>query len=177
VALRRFVPLTLIVLAQPAAAQARSAAVPDYRGFAPGVAYGAFAERARTLAVADPLVCNTSRRTAQLMECGVVIRDPADSARFYLSAFVLEGRVAMVSFGDSGGPSLVDRLRRDLTARFGAGQQTGASTVEWAYGRRVVRYNWRGRGTQRWVYVTLEDRDVTDRITRYVRRAPATTPQ
>jgi hypothetical protein len=34
----------------------------------------------------------------------------------------------------------------------------------------VVRFNWRGRGDQRWVYITLEDRDVTDRISRYVRR-------
>jgi hypothetical protein len=154
-------------LGESAAAQA---AAPAYRGFAPGVRYREFAERARALAVADPLVCNTSRRTAQLMECGVVIRDPADGATFYLSAFVLEGRVAMVSLGDSGGPPLVDRVRRDLVTQFGAGRRTGVGTVEWVYGRRVVRFNWRGRGPQRWVYVTLEDRDVTDRINRYVRR-------
>jgi hypothetical protein len=168
---RRACGIALLALAaagSPAAAQDRA---PAYRGFVPGAPFRDFAERARTLAGPEPLVCNTSRRTANLMECGVLIRDPADDATFYLSAFVLEGRVAMVSLGDSGGPSLVDRVRRDLTARFGAGAATGASTLEWVYGRQVVRFNWRGRGSQRWIYVTLEDRDVTDRIARYARRS------
>ena len=167
----RLLPLTLLVLAPvvgPGAAAQASA--PTYRGFAPGARYREFAERARALAGAGSLVCNTSRRTAQLMECGVAIRDPADGATFYLSAFVLEGRVAMVSLGDSGGPPLVERVRRDLSAHFGAGHRTGVSTVEWVYGRQVVRFNWRGRGAQRWIYITLEDRDVTDRINRYARR-------
>ena len=167
----RLVRLALLVLAPMAGrGAAAQASTPAYRGFAPGVRYREFAERARALAGAGSLVCNTSRRTAQLMECGVAIRDPADGATFYLSAFVLEGRVAMVSLGDSGGPPLVERVRRDLTARFGAGRRTGASTVEWVYGRRVVRFNWRGRGSQRWIYIMLEDRDVTDRINRYVHR-------
>jgi len=167
----RLVPLILLALAHAAGrGSAAQASTPSYRGFVPGVRYREFAERARALAGAGSLVCNTSRRTAQLMECGVAIRDSTDGATFYLSAFVLEGRVAMVSLGDSGGPSLVERVRRDLTARFGAGQRTGVSTVEWVYGRRVVRFNWRGRGSQRWIFVTLEDRDVTDRINRYARR-------
>lgn len=153
--------------AHPAFAQS---AGPAYRGFTPGASYREFAERASALAGTEPLVCNTSRRTAQLMECGAAIQDPTDSASFYLSAFVLEGRVAMVSFGDSGGPPLVERMRRDLKALYGPGRETGVGTVEWTYDRRVVRFNWRGRGTQRWVYLTLEDRDVTDRISRYVRR-------
>src|SRR5437867_2747376 len=95
------------------AAQASSPSPPSYRGFTPGTAYREFATRAHALTRpgADPMVCNTSHKTAQLMECGVVIRDPTDSASFYLSAYVLEGKVAMVSFGDSGGVPLVDRLK------------------------------------------------------------------
>jgi hypothetical protein len=58
-----------------------------------------------------------------------------------------------------------------LTARIGPGAATGVSTMEWVYGRQVVRFNWRGRGSQRWIYITLEDRDVMDRISRYVRRS------
>ena len=49
---------------------------PSYRGFTPGRSYQEFAERARTLSSRDTLRCNTSRKTAQLMECGVMIRDP-----------------------------------------------------------------------------------------------------
>ncbi|HXF94896.1 MAG TPA: hypothetical protein VNI61_02220 [Gemmatimonadales bacterium] len=165
----RVSPVLLGALGLPLALAAQASA-PAYRGFAAGAAYRDFAERARALAWRDPMVCNTSRATAQLMECGVLIQDPADSARFYLSAYVLEGKVALVSFGDSGGAPLVDRVRRDLTARFGPGRRTGPGTVEWAYGRRVVRFNWRGSGPVRWVYITLEDRDVMDRISRYVKR-------
>ena len=143
-----------------------------YRGFAPGAPYREFVERARAVTLKDPLVCNTAKKTAQIMECGVVIRDPADSATFYLSASVIEGRVSMLSFHDSGGPALVDRMRKDLTTRFGPGKRTGRSTIEWAYGRKVIRYNWRGRGNARWIYVSLEDRDVTDRIAKYVQRRP-----
>jgi len=138
-----------------------------YRGFAPGASYREFAEQARRLAVNDPLVCNTPRRTAQLMECGVLIRDPTDSATFYLSAYVIEGRVAHLSFGDSGGPAIVERTRRDLERRFGPGRRTGISTIEWGDGRKVVRFNWRGRGNARWIYILLDDRDVMDRIARY----------
>ncbi len=163
--------LTAVALAAAAPAALCAQDVPAYRGFAPGAPFRDFSERAQTLAGDDPLVCNTSRRTANLMECGVLIRDPQDSAGFYVSAFVLEGRVAMVSLGDSGGPPLVARVRQDLTTKFGPGKATGAGTLEWVYGRQVVRFNWRGRGSQRWIYVTLEDRDVMDRISRYVHRS------
>src|SRR5438128_95705 len=78
-------------------------APPVYRGFSPGMAYRDFATRAQALARRDTLRCNTSKKTAQLMECGVQIRDPSDSTNFYLSAYVIEGKVAMLSFGDSGG--------------------------------------------------------------------------
>src|SRR2546422_6936211 len=56
-------------------------APPSYRGFTPGLSYRAFVDRANALADHDVLACRTSPRTAQLMECGVVIRDPADGAR------------------------------------------------------------------------------------------------
>src|SRR5262245_35576508 len=118
--------------APPAAPTVTAAALiaPAYRGFSPGVSYRDFAARARALQRRDPLVCNTSTKTAQLMECGVLIRDPSDSAGFYLSAYVLEGRVAMVSFGDSGGPQLVERLKLDLTRRFGPPHVTGIRSEE-----------------------------------------------
>jgi hypothetical protein len=144
-----------------------------YRGFAPGAPYREFAERARSLALSDTLRCNTSRNTAQLMECGVMIRDPQDSAKFYLSAYVLEGKIAMVSLTDSGGPRLLERRKADLAARYGKAQRRQLSMWEWSNGRRVVRFNWRGRGQARWISITLRDDDVMDGIARYVRSARA----
>lgn len=142
----------------------------SYRGLAPGRPYREFAERARALAQRDTLRCNTSRKTAQLMECGVMIRDPGDSARFYLSAYVLEGKIAMVSLTDSGGATLVQWARRDLTKRFGPAHRRERSMMEWTSGRRVARLNWRGRGAVRWISITLRDDDVMDRIANYVAR-------
>lgn len=149
---------------------------PVYRGFAPGMSYREFADRARRLSSRDTLRCNTSTNTAQLMECGVTIRDPGDSVRFYLSAYVIEGKVAMVAlydsagFGDNRGGALVDRTKRDLTRTFGRPRPIGKSAWQWSYGRKVVRLSWRGRGPARWVSVTLSDNDVMDGISRYVRR-------
>ncbi len=132
-------------------------APPAYRGFTPGISYRAFIERARALADSDMVRCQTSSHTAQLMECGVVIRDPSDVARFYLSGHFVEGNADVVAlydsagFGDARGVPLVNRTKKDLTR----------------YGRKLVRFNWRGRGTARWISVTLIDRDVMDRIGRY----------
>jgi hypothetical protein len=151
-------------------ALATPAALPSYRGFAPAVSYRDFAERARAVARRDPLTCNTSRRTAQLMECGVVIRDPSDSASFYLSAYILEGRVALLSFGDSGSARLVERMQRELTARYGKPRVTGTGTWEWSAGRQVARFNWRGRGTRRWVFLELRDGAILDSISKYLPR-------
>jgi len=173
--------LTLIcfclAVPQALAAQARTptAAPPVafsaiYRGFSPGRPYREFAELARSLAQRDTLRCNTSRKTAQLMECGVMIRDPADSARFYLSAYVLEGKIAMLSLTDSGGPKLVQWARRDLSKRFGPAHRRERSMMEWTSGKRVARLNWRGRGTARWISITLRDDDVMSRIANYVQR-------
>jgi hypothetical protein len=77
-----------------------------YRGFSLAAPYAEFTLQARALVApgAAPLVCNTSRRTAQLMECGELIRDPADSAQFYLAAYVLEGQVAFLCSGIRAAP-------------------------------------------------------------------------
>jgi hypothetical protein len=171
--------LMLVVQVPPAPSAARPAAPaapvvfsPSYRGFSPGRPYREFAERARSLVHRDTLRCNTSRKTAQLMECGVMIRDPSDSARFYLSAYVLEGKIAMVSLTDSGGPSLVRWARRDLTKRFGAAHRRERSMLEWTSGHRVARLNWRGRGTARWISITLRDDDVMNLIANYIPKRP-----
>ena len=176
--LRRFAGLCAVVLPAILAGQSPlqggtpTNAAMTYRGFSPGVPYREFAAHARAITRrgADPMVCNTSRRTAQLMECGVVIRDPSDSASFYLSAYVLEGKVGYVSFGDSGGPRLVERLKTDLRAHFGPPQAARNGTWQWSRGSQMVRFNWRGRGTARWIYILLQDQTVMDGITRYVGR-------
>lgn len=144
------------------------APLPSYRGFAPAVPYRDFASRARAVAQKDPLVCNTSRRTAQLMECGLLIRDPKDSATFYLSAYILEGRVALLSFGDSGSSALVERMQGELQARYGKPKVTGTGTWEWSAGRQVARFNWRGRGSRRWVFLELRDGAILDSIVKYL---------
>ena len=153
-------------------------ATPAYRGFTPGISYRAFVERARTLADSDVVRCQTSPRTAQVMECGVVIRGPNDASRFYLSAHFIEGNADVVAFydsagfGDKRGVPLVDRTKKELARLFGRPRPIGKSGWEWRYGRRAVRFNWRGRGTARWVSITLMDRDVMDRISAYVKPAP-----
>jgi hypothetical protein len=148
--------------------------LPVYRGFTPGISYRAFTERARALADGDVLRCQTSPRTAQVMECGVLIRGPGDAARFYLSAHFIEGNADVVAFydsagfGDKRGVPLVDRTKRELTGLFGRPRPIGKSGWEWRYGHRAVRLSWRGRGTARWVSITLTDKDVMDRIRAYV---------
>ena len=167
-------PRHLVALLVPAVLAAQTAgppSIPVYRGFSPGMAYRAFADRARALAGREALLCNTSANTAQLMECGVMIRDPADSAHFYLSAYVIEGKIAMVSFYDSGDVRLVERAQRDLVRRFGPAHQRRTGSWEWRTGRRVARLSWTGRGRARWIYVNLTDKDVMDGISRYVPRS------
>jgi hypothetical protein len=143
-----------------------------YRGFVLAAPLGTFTARARALAASDstPLLCNTSRRTAQLMECGVLTFDPADSTRFYVAAYVLEGKVAFLSFGDSGTTAVVDRAQRDLEAHFGRPRASRAGMWEWRSGRQVARLTWRGRGGARWIYIALWDEPLMDRIQRYVPR-------
>jgi hypothetical protein len=156
--------------------------LPVYRGFAPGISYRAFVERAQPLADGDVLRCQTSRRTAQVMECGVVIRGPGEAARCYLSAHFIEGNADVVAFydsagfGDKRGVPLVDHTKQELKGLFGRPRLIGKSAWEWRYGRRLVRFSWRGRGTARWVSITLLDRDVMDRIGAYAKPAASRKP-
>jgi hypothetical protein len=187
----RFALLLILILPSLVAAQVPPSASPSppvsvttgegnaegefaYRGFSLAAPYAEFTLRARALAAPGtaPLVCNTSRRTAQLMECGELIRDPADSAEFYLAAYVLEGQVAFLSFGDSGGAPLVERVQRDLSSRFGRPHASRAGMWEWRAGREFVRLTWRGRGPARWIYISLWDDGLMERIAGYVRRRP-----
>jgi hypothetical protein len=176
------VVLALLTLPLPAAAQGASppavsppAVAPSYRGFVAGATYREFAQRARALqrSVREPLVCTTSRRTAQLMECRVAIRDTTDSAAFELAAHFIDGRAGFISFGDSGGPALVQRMQDELRHLLGAPTSEARGTWEWRTDRRFIRLNWRGRGEARWVYLTLTDLDVLDAVRRYVTPAPA----
>jgi len=159
----------------PTSAAAPASPSPDplaYRGFVLAAPLDSFTVRARALAAADsaPLLCNTSRRTAQLMECGVQTFDPADSARYYVAAYVLEGKVAFLSFGDSGTTTLVDHAQQDLEAHFGRPRASRAGMWEWRSGRQVARLTWRGRGGARWIYIALWDERLLDRIQPYVPR-------
>src|SRR5258707_6096412 len=119
-----------------------------YRGFTPGMSYRDFSAQARALAPTkdDILACQTMRQSAQVMDCGVRMRDPVDSARFYLSANVIEGRTSVISFVDSGKVALVARAQTELRNQLGTPQRRERSMWEWttAGGRRFIRLNWRG---------------------------------
>jgi hypothetical protein len=167
----------VVAAAQVTAPAASTPAHPSaYRGFAVGATYRDFAQRARGLqrSIREPLVCTTSRRTAQLMECRVFIRDTTkrDSAAFELSAHFIDGRAGFISFGDSGGPALVQRMQDELRGVLGAPTSEARGTWEWREGRRFLRLNWRGIGEARWIYLTLTDLDVLDQVRRYVTPAP-----
>jgi hypothetical protein len=139
-----------------------------YRGFTPGMPYREFATRARALTTPnETFACQTMRQTAQVMDCGVRARDPADSAAFYISANVIEGRASVISFVDSGNVTLVKRTQDDLRKRLGAPQRRERSMWEWTKGRRFIRLSWRGGRDWRVISITLNDRDVMDRIARY----------
>jgi len=149
-----------------------------YRGFRPGMTYTDFAERARTLAHNDVLTCQTMRSTAQVMDCGVRARDPADSDDFYLSANVIDGRTSVISLMDSGSVALVKRTQDDMRRQLGPTQRRERSMWEWtsAKGRRFIRLNWRGRAAWRVISITLNDRDVMSHITRYVPKPKQRSP-
>lgn len=171
--MRLFAPALLL----PTLLLAQTVPVPDpptlaYRGFSLTAPYADFLSRARALAVPGTraVMCNTSRRTAQLMECGVSIIDPVDSADLYLAAYVLEGRVGFLSFGDSGTAQLVSAAQRDLVTRLGMPQGTRIGMWEWRRARQRVRLTWRSRGLARWIYIALWDDSVMDRIATYAHR-------
>jgi hypothetical protein len=159
--------LTVALLLAPALLAAQSPSPPapappppgllPYRGFRPGVSAAEFSTRART-----------STRTAQVMECGVVIRDPDDGAEFYLSGHFIDGRADVVSFGDSGTTDLVVRMQRELRARYGPPHPVGTASWQWRQGAQFIRLTWRARGTRRWIFVQLTDTDVMRSIGHYV---------
>lgn len=164
----------------PAAARAPSPAPFAYRGFAPGMAYKDFAAQARSIAHSnrDVLGCQTMQHTAQVMDCGVRVLDPIDSARFYLSGNVIEGKLSVISLFDSGSVALLKRIQADMRQRLGAPQRRERSMWEWSRGggRRFIRLNWRGARDWRVISITLNDRDVMDRIARYRPPAKKRTP-
>ncbi|PYP09887.1 MAG: hypothetical protein DMD59_07360 [Gemmatimonadetes bacterium] len=133
------------------------------------LSYRDFSAQARALAQSndDILACQTMHQTAQVMDCGVRVRDPVDSARFYLSANVIEGRTSVISFVDSGKVALVRRRQDEMRQRLGVPTRRERSMWEWTRGRRFIRLNWRGGRGWRVISITLNDRDVMDRIARY----------
>jgi hypothetical protein len=161
--------LLLLLVQVPRAVPAPLTRPFAYRGFTPGMAYRDFASQARAIAQTnrDILACQTMKRSAQVMDCGVRVRDPVDSARFYLSANVIEGRASVISLMDSGNVALLRRTQDDLRKRLGAPQRRERSMWEWSRGRRFIRLNWRGARDWRVVSITLNDRDVMDQIARY----------
>jgi len=133
------------------------------------MSYRDFSAQARAIAQSnnDILACQTMHQTAQVMDCGVRVRDPVDSSRFYLSANVIEGRTSVISFVDSGKVALVRRTQDDLRRHLGVPQRRERSMWEWTKGRRFIRLNWRGGREWRVISITLNDRDVLARIARY----------
>jgi hypothetical protein len=115
------------------------------------------------------------KSTAQVMDCGVRVRDPSDSAAFYLSANVIEGRTSVISFIDSGKVSLAKQRQTDMRKQLGNPQRRERSMWEWTNGPRFIRLNWRGGKDWRVVSITLNDRDVMNRIASYV-PAPKSKP-
>lgn len=166
--------LLLLLVQAPAAASSPAKPPPParslaYRGFSPGMAYRDFATKARGMAQTnkDVLACQTMHHTAQVMDCAVQVRDPADSARFYLSANVIEGRTSVISLFDSGSVALLKRTQDDMRKKLGAPQRRERSMWEWSHERRFIRLNWRGAKDWRVVSITFNDRDVMDRIAKY----------
>ena len=171
------IPLMLLQAAPAAPAAATRPFA--YRGFTPGMTYRDFATQARGMAPTsnDILACQTMHQTAQVMDCGVRMRDPVDSARFYLSANVIEGRTSVISFVDSGKVALVRQTQDDMRKRLGAPQRKERSMWEWSKGRRFIRLNWRGGSDWRVISITLNDRDVMDRIAHYRPAATQSKPK
>jgi hypothetical protein len=162
-------PAPVALGAQTAPDSAAAARVPSFRGFPAGLSLAYFTTRARALtrSGATPLLCNTATKTAQVMECGVIMHDPADGAEFYVSGHFIDGRADVVSFGDSGSTDLLTRVQHELTIRYGRPGIVGRGVWKWVFGRQFVALTWRTRGPQRWIFVQLTDMDVMSGIHRY----------
>jgi hypothetical protein len=138
----------------------------EYRGLAPGASLSDFARSANTLASQDSLTCRTSAHTAALMECGVTITDGETTPT--LNAFVIGGRIGLLSVTDSGGAALVARWRDALTAAYGPGVMTRRAMIQWASGERVARLTWRASGDVRWISLTLAHEETLAQIERFL---------
>jgi len=170
--------LLLAVLLQAAPANPPATKPLAYRGFSPGMSYREFSGKARAIAQSkdDILACQTMHHTAQVMDCAVRVKD-VDSARFYLSANVIEGRTSVISLFDSGSVALLTRTQDEMRRQLGPPQRRERSMWEWSRERRFIRLNWRGNKDWRVVSITLNDRDVMDKIARYRPPASASKPK
>src|SRR5438093_6027697 len=72
--------------------------------------------------------------------------------------------------------SLLRRRQDDLRAQLGPPQRRERSTWEWTKGRRFIRLSWRGGTGWRVISITLNDRDVMNRIANYVPKPKPRTP-
>ena len=161
---RRLTVATLAALiAAPLAGQSTLA----YRGLEPGIPLTDLSRAVNRLAAGDSLSCRTSPRTAALMECGASIADQGHLLT--LSAFVIEGRVGLLSVTDSGGPDLVARWRQGLASQWGPGIETPRAMVQWVNGSSVARFTWRAAGDARWVSLTLAHDATLARIDQFLR--------
>ena len=84
---------------------------------------------------------------------------------FSLVDFDTEVRAAR--FLQSEFPRLVERIQRELRATMGPPHAAARGTWQWKNGRRILKLNWRGRGSARWIYVQMEDGDLLARISHY----------
>lgn len=151
------------LIATPLAGQSTLA----YRGLAAGIPLADLTRAVNRLALGDSLSCRTSAHTAALMECGATIAD--HGSRLTLSAFVIEGRVGLLSVTDSGGPDLVARWREGLAGDWGPGTATTRAMVQWVDGSSVARFTWRAAGDVRWVSLTLADDATLARIDEFLK--------
>lgn len=139
----------------------------DYLGLEPGVQLAAFLEQLGTVASRDAVVCQTSPRTAHIMECGVPISDPAGH-NVYLSLHSIGGTVAMVAVTDEGGARLIEAWRDRLRAQFGDGTATRRHMVQWVHGDTVARLTWRGTAERQRVSLTIAHDPTIAKINDYL---------
>src|SRR5260221_12867205 len=92
-----------------------------------------------------------------------------------MSAYLGEGSAEVVllyasaDLGKRGAVLMVAGTKKKLTRLFGRPRPIGKSGWEWRYGRRAVRFNWRGRGTARRGAITLMGRDGMDPVSAHLK--------
>lgn len=150
-----------------ASAQSASTAPLTYNGLEPGLQLTAFLERSDTLVPREAVLCQTSPRTAAIMECGAELtRD--DGRQLYLAIQVIGGTVSMVSLTDGGREGTAAYWQEHLRAEFGQGTATRRNMIQWVRGDTVARLTWRGRGDGERVSLTITHDPTMARITEYL---------